>query len=98
MNTPLNGNSGSQEPPKIEFPCKNYPIKVMGDASEAFKAFVLDVMDRLSPEFDRERISVRDSSKGRFISVTVYITATGVAQLEEIHQTLRANPATKMVL
>jgi putative lipoic acid-binding regulatory protein len=58
----------------------------------------MEVMDEHAPGFDRERTTVKDSGKGRFQSVTVYITATGVEQLETIHQALRANPVTKVVL
>lgn len=84
--------------PKIEFPCPDYPIKVMGDAGDELHSLVIEVMERHAPDFDQTRISVRDSSKGRFQSVTVWITATGVPQLEAIHEDLRTSPLTKMVL
>lgn len=84
--------------PKIEFPCPDYPIKVMGDAGDELHSLVVEVMERHAPNFDQTRISVRDSSKGRFQSVTVWITATGVPQLEAIHEDLRTSPLTKMVL
>ena len=87
-----------QEPPKIEFPCPGYPIKVLGEAGDTLYSLVMGVMDEHAPGFDRERTTVKDSGKGRFQSVTVYITATGVEQLETIHQALRANPVTKVVL
>lgn len=84
--------------PKIEFPCPDYPIKIMGEAGEELHSLVVEVMERHAPDFDQTRISVRDSSKGRFQSVTVWITATGVPQLEAIHEDLRTSPLTKMVL
>lgn len=87
-----------QEPPKIEFPCPDYPIKVLGDAGDTLYSLVMDVMDEHAPGFDRERTTVRDSGKGRFQSVTVFVTATGIEQLETIHQALKANPVTKVVL
>lgn len=87
-----------QEPPKIEFPCENYPIKIMGEKSEDYKARILNVVEKHAPGFDATRITERDSSKGRFQSVTVFITATGVDQLEALHQDLRKIPATRMVL
>jgi len=85
-------------PPKIEFPCEDYPIKVLGETSEQFLDFVLDVTETFAPGFDRSKVSLKDSSKGRFTSVTVFITATGVEQLEQYHQALRANSAVKMVI
>ena len=85
-----------QEPPKIEFPCEDYPIKVLGDAG--LLDFVLETTEAFAPGFDRSKVVVKDSSKGRFNSVTVYITATGQDQLEQYHQALRANDAVKIVL
>jgi len=84
--------------PKIEFPCADYPIKVMGDACDEMHALVITVMERHAPGFDQKAISVRASSKGRFQSLTVNITATGVDQLKTIHQELVASELIKIVL
>ena len=35
-----------QEPPKIEFPCADYPIKVMGIASQDYYDAVLAIIER----------------------------------------------------
>lgn len=86
------------QPPKIEFPCDNYPIKIMGDAGPSLQQLVVDVMSTHAPGFDANTIKVKDSSKGRFQSLTVYITATGVDQLDTIHKALRASGIVKMVL
>lgn len=85
------------EPPKIEFPC-DYPIKVLGEAHSSFNEHVLEVMDRHAPGFDRQKISVRDSSKGKWQAMTVVITATGKPQLESIFAALKKSPRVKMVL
>ena len=87
-----------QEPPKIEFPCEDYPIKIMGDASTEMEIFVIETVERHAPGFNRERISIRASGKGRFQSITVYITATGVDQLKAMHHELVASSMIKMVL
>lgn len=87
-----------QEPPKIEFPCKNYPIKIMGEASDAVYAFVLETTAAHAPDFDPRQVAVKNSSKGRWQSITVKITATGVDQLQAYHAALVAHPAIKMVL
>ncbi|WP_020208097.1 YbeD family protein [Gilvimarinus chinensis] len=85
-------------PPKIEFPCPDYPIKVLGEAGDVLQSLVIEVMTKHAPGFDPERITIKDSGKGRWQSVTVFITATGIEQLEAIHNDLRANPVTKIVL
>ncbi len=87
-----------QQPPKIEFPCENYPIKVLGEAGPELHTYVVEIMERHAPGFDQTRITVRESSKGRYHSVTVWITATGVEQLTAIHEDLRVNTNIKMVM
>lgn len=84
--------------PKIEFPCENYPIKSMGETTASYREAVLNVMERHAPGFDIRRVSVRDSRNGTYQSVTVYITATGVHQLQAIFDDLKRLPGTKMVL
>ncbi len=84
--------------PTIEFPCADYPIKVLGDAKPEMEAFVLKTTEDYAPGFNRRKIKVKSSGKGRFQSITVYITATGEAQLRAYHQALIAHPAIKMVL
>lgn len=85
-------------PPKIEFPCPRYPIKVVGDAGEDFRELVIEVVQRHAPDLDTTSLVMRESSKGRFVSVQVLITATGVDQLQAIHVDLRATGRVHMVL
>jgi putative lipoic acid-binding regulatory protein len=88
----------SQEPPKIEFPCDDYPIKILGEATSEMHAFVLATTEKFAPGFDQSKLSIKESKKGRFQSITVYITATGVEQLQAYHQALVAHHSIKMVL
>lgn len=85
-------------PPKIEFPCTGYTIRVMGEASDHFRAYVVEVFERHAPDFDREAVKIRPSSNGRFESVNIVITATGTAQLQAIFDDLKKHPAVQMVL
>ena len=84
--------------PKITFPCPDYPIKALGDGGSDFFEWVLTVIKRHAPDFDERTATRRDSRTGRYQSVTVFITATGVAQLESIHRDLKASALTKMVM
>jgi hypothetical protein len=86
-----------QDPPKIEFPC-SYPIKVMGDAAPDFKDFVVAVLSRHAGDIAEDDISIRESRKGTFVSVTVTITATGTEQLTSIHEEFKLSSRVKMVL
>lgn len=91
-------DSSKQEPPKIEFPCENYPIKVIGRDVDGFQNLVIEIMQKHAADFDETTLSLQGSSKGSFISVRVRITATGVTQLKAIHADLLASEHVKMVL
>lgn len=86
------------QPPKIEFPCERYPIKVIGDAGEGFTEMVVEVLKRHAPDLDEGTLVTRDSRNGRFLSVQLLITATGIDQLQAIHNDLRATGRVQMVL
>lgn len=85
-------------PPKIEFPCPNYPIKIMGDAGSEFRAHVIEVVGRYAEDFDPKSAKIRLSKNGRFESITVSITATGTEQLEAIFAELKKHASLRMVL
>lgn len=87
-----------QQPPKIEFPCEDYLIKILGEAHDDMVDFVLETTEAFAPGFDRTNIKIKQSAKGRFHSVTLFITATGEAQLKSYHQALIAHPKVKMVI
>lgn len=84
--------------PKIEFPCANYPIKVVGKGAEDYDQVIFEIIRIHAPECDFERISVRDSKNGRFRAITLYITATGIQQLQNIHTDLSAHEYVHMVI
>lgn len=88
----------NQEPPKIEFPCKNYSIKIIGDAHDEFKSLVIEILHRHVPDFDESTIIDQFSSNGKYHSLRVKITATGVDQLKAIHDDLKATGRVHMVL
>ena len=86
-----------QEPPKIEFPC-DYPVKVLGRSGHDFLEVIVEVFESHDLGFDREGISVRDSSKGTFTAITITITATGPDQLSALHEDLLATGRVQMVI
>lgn len=86
-----------QEEPKIEFPC-DYPIKVLGEASDAFDQLVVSIVLKHAPDFDIKTVTSRDSSKGKFRSVGVTIRATGEPQIMALFEELKATGLVKMVI
>ena len=87
-----------QEPPKIEFPCPDYPIKVMGFAGSEFQEYVLETVERYAPGFDTSQTEILDSKNGKYQSITLKITATGVDQLSDLNTDLRKSHLVKLVL
>jgi putative lipoic acid-binding regulatory protein len=51
-----------------------------------------------APGFDQSKITVRESSKGKWQSITLIITATGKPQLDAIFTDLKTSSRVKMVL
>ncbi|MCY1251487.1 hypothetical protein D9M71_446970 [compost metagenome] len=71
---------------------------MIGDAGDGFSDMVIEIIQRHAPDFDSTTVTIRDSRNGRFLSVQVLITATGVEQLQNIHNDLRATGRVHMVL
>ncbi len=85
------------ESPKIEFPC-DYPIKVIGHDEDDFKNFVIETVKTHAPTLEIERIEENPSRNGKFLSVRLWILATGEAQLQQIFEDLKASGRVQMVL
>ena len=81
----------------IEYPSR-FPIKVMGANVDGFVHAVTEVARRFDPTFDAATVEMRPSSGGKYLGVTVTITATSREQLDEIYRTLSTHPMVKVVL
>lgn len=81
----------------LEFPC-DFPIKVMGETSDAFAATMVEVIKAVDPTFDASKVDMRASTGGRFISLTCTVHATSRAQLDDIYRALTSHPLSKYVL
>ena len=83
--------------PKIEFPC-DYPIKIIGRRTTDFESVVLEVVGKFAPGYDAERISLKESGKGNYCSLTVWIMANSEEQLSDMFQALKKISQVTMVL
>ena len=81
----------------FEFPC-DFPIKAMGEASAAFEAAVLEIVQRHAPDFDDQAVRRRPSRNGRYLAVTVTIRARDKQQLDAIYAELSAHREVLMAL
>jgi uncharacterized protein len=96
-------DSDAPDAPKIEFPCKNYVVKVIGENSDAFKAFALAKMFELCPLDKNEhqfakKMKANVSGKGTFMSISFYITAEGIDHLQTVNDELKKDKRTKVVM
>ncbi len=75
-----------------------FPIKVMGAHVEGFVEAVVRVALQFDPGFDPATVETRPSRAGNWLGVTITITATSRAQLDELYRTLSTHPMVKVVL
>jgi len=81
----------------IEFPC-DFPIKVMGEMHDQFSTMIIETIRPHYAEFGEERIEMRASSGGKYISLTCTVYVTSKPQLDDIYRALTSHPKVKYVL
>ena len=81
----------------IEYPCR-FPIKVMGANVDGFVHAVTQVARAHDPAFDAATVELRESQGGRYLGVTLTVTATSREQLDGLYRALTAHPLVKVVL
>ncbi|TIC83054.1 HP0495 family protein [Crenobacter intestini] len=81
----------------FEFPCR-FPVKVMGERHEELQAQVIEVVRVHAPDLDEVDVVVRESSSGKYLSLTVTVNAQNRAQLDAIYLSLTSHPLVKIVL
>jgi putative lipoic acid-binding regulatory protein len=86
------------EPPSlIEFPSL-FPIKVMGANDPGFEQAMVDVVLRFDPGYDHRSLQIRHSRGGKYLGLTLSVTATSREQLDALYRALSSHPLVKMVL
>jgi len=81
----------------IEYP-SSFPIKVMGLNVDGFVHAITLIAEKFDPAFDAATVELRPSKGDKYLGVTITITATSRAQLDELYRTLSTHPMVKMVL
>lgn len=85
------------EAPKIEFPCADFLIKIVGGPEEDYQQFVVKTIKDLCPEFNG-LLERKLSGKGNYCSYNLRVTAQSPEHLSDINTALRQDSRTKMVL
>ena len=81
----------------IEYPSL-FPIKVMGLKVDGLVHAITLIAESFDPQFDASTIELRESKGGKYLGVTVTVTATSREQLDELYRTLSTHPMVKVVL
>jgi hypothetical protein len=81
----------------IEYPSL-FPIKVMGLKVDGMVHAVTSIAEQFDPMFDAATIELRESKGGKYLGVTITVTATSREQLDELYRTLTSHPMVKVVL
>ncbi len=79
------------------FPC-DFPIKVLGRRDAGLERAVTGIIERHTGPVERHRLSVRSSTDGNYVALTVTVTARSRAQLDELYRELTACEAVLMAL
>ena len=102
---PGNGDPGNENPDNendaqeslLEFPCR-FPIKAMGLDEAEFEAHVLQIISAHVDDIGPDDVSIRPSSKGKFLAVTVTIVAQSQEHLDRVYRNLTASERILYVL
>ncbi len=82
----------------IEYPCR-FPIKVMGLQEETFVSQMIALTQQHAPTFNPESdLEERPSSSGKYLGLTLTVTATSRLQLDTLYRAYTSHPLVKYVL
>ena len=81
----------------IQYPC-DFSIKVMGASSAEFEIAVLSIIRRHTTNIKEDGIKSRLSKGGKYLALTITITAESQAQMDAIYQELSACEEVLMAL
>ena len=75
-----------------------FPIKVMGAQVPGYLEAMVAVARQFDPGFDVTTVEQRPSSSGKYLGLTLTVTATSREMLDELYRTLSTHPMVKVVL
>ncbi len=81
----------------IEYP-SDFPIKIMGVMQDDFAQTMVELVQRHDPDFHAGKMTMRPSSKGNYLALTVTIRATSREQLDNLYHALSSHAMVKVVL
>ncbi len=90
-------NNNHEKQSLLNFP-ERFPIKIFGVQGDAFTDAVKTIIHRHVEDPDILSWQSNESSQGKYLAVSITITARSQAQLDAIYMDLSANEHVKMAL
>ncbi len=84
-------------PSLIDFPCF-FAIKVMGESNQGFVETIKILVQTHVPEFSEDDIDKRESSSGKYLSLTCNVWVTSQEHLDTVYRSVTSHPLVKYVL
>ena len=81
----------------MEFPC-DFAIKVMGPSSDDFDSVVVGIIRQYIDDIKEGAVTTKQSSGGKFTSVTIDFYVESRQQLDAIYQALSEHEQVKYIL
>ena len=81
----------------FKFPC-DYPIKIFGLNQPDLKQTICAIVESHIGQLHDNQITIKKSSKGKYVSITIRIIATSRKQLDAINRELQASPLVSYLL
>ena len=70
----------------------------MGANVDGFAQAIAELAMRFDPAFDPATIEMRPSKSANYLGLTITVTATSRAQLDDLYRALTAHPMVKIVI
>ena len=80
----------------IDYPCA-FPIKVMGARQDGFVHAMTELARQHDPGFDAATVELRESSGGKYLSVTIEVYLETREQINALYAAFNAAPEIKLV-
>jgi len=81
----------------LDFPC-TFPIKMMGRDTPVFRQTVRELVEKHTGPVDDAAVQNALSKNGRFVSVTITVSAESQQQLDDIYRDVSAHDDVLMAL
>ena len=81
----------------LEFPC-DFDVKAMGRSGDEFETAVIEIVCKHSGELKQDAVTTKQSSNGKFTSITVMIEATSKEQMDKLYLELTGHELVRYVL